>query len=61
MKTYHGGLDRLVMILVKEHTPSHSALGAANGICEVLQIIGGSVGHLFIGSVSVVSSLVEAR
>lgn len=36
------------MILVKEQTPSPAALGAANGLSELLQMVGGGIGNLFI-------------
>ena len=39
------------MILVKENTPAPDALGAANGISELLQMIAGGIGSPFIRSV----------
>lgn len=36
------------MILVKENTPALDALGAANGISEVLQMVGVGIGATFI-------------
>jgi hypothetical protein len=52
-------LNRLVMLLVKEHTPNAAALGAANGVTEVVQMLGILAGPPIITCVPFFTSLLE--
>jgi hypothetical protein len=53
-------LNRLIMLLVKEHTPETSALGAVNGITEVVQMAGILIGPPIITFVFVFVSAASA-
>jgi nanoRNase/pAp phosphatase (c-di-AMP/oligoRNAs hydrolase) len=48
----HEFTPRLLLILVREHTPDPSALGAANGLSEFVQMIGIAISPPVIRSVT---------